>query len=287
MKRTVLAALVPGLLAVPVALVLAAPAEAAACSDSSGVTVVVQFPDRTEIGCAPGDPSTGYAALKAAGFTITYAQGNGAGALCKINGAPSDAVCGSMPPANAYWAYFHAQRGGAWSYSSTGGGSYNPKPGTVEGWRFGSGAAPSTPPPGAVTSPTPPPSSTPKPAPSATRPPSSGTTGGSVPGTAATSGASIPGGTTTSRPAAGATAGPTAGPTGGPTDGPTPNSTAAGQAPGETPDLGEPTTVTGLPATDTTALEATSSAGISWVWGVGLLAVLGTIGGVVAIRRRG
>jgi len=269
MKRTLLAALLLGGSVVPAALALAAPAEAAACTGSSGVTVVVQFPDHTEIGCAAGDPSSGYAALQAAGFTITYSQGNGAGAICKINNAPGDAVCGSMPPANAYWAYFHAKPGGSWSYSSTGGGAYNPKPGTVEGWRFGDGDKPDYLPPGTST-PTPKPSSTPKPASSATPKPGTGTTAGSVPGTTATPGSPTSTGTTTAGPSASSSA-----------------SSGPDATPGPTPTLPESSgsAVAWANAPDPDA--APTDGGISWLWGLGLLAVLGAAGAAVANRRRG
>src|SRR5205085_11538103 len=108
--------------------VLPSPAQAAACSGTSGVTVLVQFPDRTEIGCAAGDPSSGYQALGRAGFHLTMATGSGTGAICSINGYP-DHACPAMPPGDAYWAYFHGKPGGSWTYSTTGGGGYNPKPG--------------------------------------------------------------------------------------------------------------------------------------------------------------
>ena len=131
-----------------------APAQAADCS---GVTVVVQFASgATTTGCAPGDPSSGLDALSGAGFSYTFAQGQ-PGFVCTIDGQPGDRNC--MKP--NYWAYFHGQPGGSWTYSNTGAGSYDPKPGSVEGWRFGGGAAPSTPPPGGSSTPTP--SPTPKP----------------------------------------------------------------------------------------------------------------------------
>src|SRR5689334_2200313 len=105
----------PLLLLVLVAVVLPAPARAATCSGTSGVTVVVRFPDRTVTGCASGNPSTGYQALEAAGFgPLTLAQGSGAGALCRIQGIPQNANCGAMPPSNNYWSYWHARPGGSW-----------------------------------------------------------------------------------------------------------------------------------------------------------------------------
>jgi hypothetical protein len=52
-----------------------------------------------------------------------------------------------MPPTTKYWSYWHAARGGKWTYATTGAGSYNPKPGTVEGWAYGAGKPPTVAPP--------------------------------------------------------------------------------------------------------------------------------------------
>lgn len=128
------------------------PARAAACTGTSGVTVVVDFTafgGSTEVECALGDPTTGIAALQDAGFTVTGTQRWGLAFVCRIDGLPTPAAdpCYNTPPANAYWSYWHAEPGGSWTYSSQGASSYDPAPGTVEGWAFGSGDAPSIPPP--------------------------------------------------------------------------------------------------------------------------------------------
>lgn len=128
------------------------PAQAAACTGTSGVTVVVDFTalgGGVQVACAPGDPATGLAALQGAGFTVTGTQRWGLAFVCRINGLPTSATdpCVNTPPVTAYWSYWHAPSGGAWSYSSSGAGSYNPAPGSVEGWSFGSGSAPSIPAP--------------------------------------------------------------------------------------------------------------------------------------------
>jgi cytoskeletal protein RodZ len=160
-SATVRRALVALLLAVPL-VATGGTAQAAACSGTSGVTVVVQFTSSTVTSCAPGNPSTGTQALTSAGFSVTYV--NGQAFVCKINGQPSNQTCGRTPPADAYWAYFHGKRGGSWTYSSTGASTYDPAPGSVEGWRFGDGAKPSSAPPPAVVKPKPKPSSKPTPA---------------------------------------------------------------------------------------------------------------------------
>ncbi len=128
-------------------LVDARPAHAAACSGSSGVTVIVDF---TAFGgsvstqCALGDPATGLAALTGAGFTLTGTRRWGLAFVCRINGLPTRPAdpCVNTPPATAYWSYWHGTPGGSWSSSSSGASSYNPAPGTVEGWAFGAGSAP-------------------------------------------------------------------------------------------------------------------------------------------------
>ncbi|MBU8859769.1 MULTISPECIES: hypothetical protein [unclassified Micromonospora] len=122
-------------------------AHAAACVGTSGVTVVVDFAalgGGVQVGCAPGDPATGLAALQGAGFTVTGTKRWGLAFVCRINGKPTAATepCVNTPPVTAYWSYWHAPSGGSWSYSTSGATSYNPAPGSVEGWSFGAGAPP-------------------------------------------------------------------------------------------------------------------------------------------------
>jgi len=127
--------------------VVAAPASAAACSGTSGVTVVVDTGSSVSTKCASGDPSSALKALSSAGFSVTYPQQYPGSVVCRINGYPSSDPCVRMPPGDAYWAFFHAKRGGSWVYSSSGVASYNPAPGTVVGFRFGSGQQPRVAPP--------------------------------------------------------------------------------------------------------------------------------------------
>jgi hypothetical protein len=163
------------------ALVLAvpAPAGAAACSGTSGVTVVVDFGSLggVQVGCAAGDPGSGLTALHAAGFATTGTQKDGPAFVCRINGAPASDPCVLTPPSSAYWSYWHADRG-AWAYSSLGAASYDPAPGSVEGWAFGAGARPGIAPPApTVTVPIPPrPKPTTNPVPRPPAPPPGATT---------------------------------------------------------------------------------------------------------------
>ncbi|WP_089155898.1 hypothetical protein [Micromonospora sp. NBS 11-29] len=149
--RTRLAGLLAAVLAA-VALTAVEPApraaHAAACTGTTGVTVVVDFGalgGGVQVACALGDPTSGITALQGAGFTVTGTSRWGLAFVCRINGKPTSATepCVNTPPTTAYWSYWHATSGGAWTYSSSGASAYNPAPGTVEGWAFGAGAAPS------------------------------------------------------------------------------------------------------------------------------------------------
>ena len=101
----------------------------------AGVTVVVDTGSSSSTRCAAGDPSSAWRRCTAAGYAVTPIQ--------QFPGRPSAAStasrptrpCVRMPPADAYWAFFHAHRGGSWTYSSSGAASYDPAPGTVVGFR--------------------------------------------------------------------------------------------------------------------------------------------------------
>jgi hypothetical protein len=143
LKRALVALAVSAATAGGLAVATAPAADAAACSGTSGVTVVVNFGSLgggVVTACAPGDPTSGLTALTGAGFTYAFVP-RIPGFVCQINVKPNP--CNGAP-ATAYWSYWHAPRGGAWTYSTSGAGSYNPAPGTVEGWSFGAGAKPTT-----------------------------------------------------------------------------------------------------------------------------------------------
>ncbi len=145
MKRFSVAAAVSAVAAAAVGLAgaLAAAGPAAAsdgpCTTADGVTVIV---DASAVGgsisqrCAPDKPSSGLDALRRAGFTWSPVSSQ-PGMVCRIDSrpAPSEQSCASSPPANAYWGYFRANRGGDWKYSSVGAAS-TPIAGGVEGWVF-------------------------------------------------------------------------------------------------------------------------------------------------------
>ncbi|MEO6318296.1 MAG: hypothetical protein ABIP36_05880, partial [Acidimicrobiales bacterium] len=100
--------------------------------------------------CAPAPVADGFAALQKAGFAITPVRSQ-PGFLCQIDAQPtSDCL---QVPQGEYWAYWHAPRGGDWTYS-TSGASRKPPPGSVEGWSLGAGQAPGVAPPAPAPAPT-------------------------------------------------------------------------------------------------------------------------------------
>ena len=143
--RLLLFALVMALVGVGQPLVTAGPAAASACSSSAGVTVVVDYQGSISVGCA-ASPGDGLQALSQAGHGYTFVVRQ-PGLVCQIDSEPSP--CNGAK-ATAYWSYWHASRGGGWSYSNSGAGSYSPSPGSVEGWSFGAGNPPGIDPPDAV-----------------------------------------------------------------------------------------------------------------------------------------
>ncbi len=254
--------------------VTAAPSSAAACSGTSGVTVVIDTGSSVSTRCAPGGGSA-MAALESVATVVSPQQFPGS-VVCRIDGAPASDPCVRMPPSSAYWAFFHATRGGSWTYSSSGVGSYTPASGSVIGFRFGSGQQPRTPPPAPTATSKPKPTTkptTPKPTakPPTARPTSGGTTTGS--GTAATPGAS--------RGAA-------------PSTSSSPDPSASGSATPSTSTTGSPSATSSAPAGEQTLAASPTSATTpngggpgagTLATGLGLV-VLVSGGAVYAARRR-
>ncbi len=128
-----------------VAPITAPPAHAAAgtdgaCPDNVGVTVVVDFGGLgggVSVRCAPTGGATGLAVLDAAGVSWEGTR-RFPGMVCRIAGLPSAGAepCVNAPPANAYWSYWMAPRGGSWCYSALGPGNRTPPLGSIEGWSF-------------------------------------------------------------------------------------------------------------------------------------------------------
>ncbi len=246
-------------------------AQASACSGTTGVTVVIDNGARTTTSCAP-ESSSAMAALRAvAGVTPVQTQ---PGFICKINSYP-DTACVRTPPASAYWAFFHASRGGSWIYSSTGAGSYDPPSGGVIGFAFGSGGAPSSAPPPASAPPKPKPSprsssTPPAPKPPATSPRPSGQA----------SPTKVPGGTSTDTGATSTTPGAR------PTTSTSPNATTSTTTGSATP---APGTSDGTVAASSPARSDDTGDGspTTLLAGLGLVGLVGSAAAYLGLRRRG
>ena len=150
-----------------------------ACS-AHAVVVVEPGPGAVSI-CFDGSIS-GMKALELAGADpVTYGFSGEGGAVCRLYGVgnPADQSC-LIGPGGQYWAYFRAAPGATgWTYSRGGASSTTVTDGSVEGWRYGTGAAPgfvsfcavvgcapppTDPPPQVTAAPAPAPAETPAPA---------------------------------------------------------------------------------------------------------------------------
>ena len=91
------------------------------------------------------DSISGIEALSRAGLAPVVEGYSGVGgAVCGLNGVgcPADSSCLTCQAPN-YWAYYRADDGaGGFAYSSVGAGAIAVTDGDVEGWRWGTGAAP-------------------------------------------------------------------------------------------------------------------------------------------------
>ncbi len=292
----------------------------ASCTTTTGVVVAVDFSHwggNVERGCAAA-PATGYDALVAAGFTPAGDQQSGPAFICRIDDEPppSEDPCVTTPPATAYWSYWHADAGqSTWSESPVGAMSYQPPPGSVDGWAFGAGQPPSVPPSAVrATTPGPTPTTTTA-APTAGSPPPSSSGSGTAPsptgaGTGAGGGASTgtagSGGSATGSagtpppapsgpsPAQGQGQGGSVGGTGTPpssgrSGGPSTTSSTTGAGPGAAvppggTSAGHPRVVDVSPASNRP--KAPSGSPLPAVLGSVVAIGLGGTGGLVAWRRR-
>lgn len=279
------AAVVAGALALPV--LGAAPATAATCSTSDGVSVVVDFGGRIKTGCAAGDPASAWAALQASGFWVEGTQRFPTTFVCRVDGfpAPAQEACIQTPPASAYWALWSAPAGGSWSYSTQGAATLNPAPGTAIGLAFGAGASPGMAPP----APTQPTTSTTRPPTTSTTTPSPTKPGPSSTTRRPTSTTSPAGGTSTTGPA-------------GPTASGSPDRTDASGPASDDPsvDASDPVALpqvnastTGAPTATTSAQPAAAPASAqpsgtnpALVVGGGAAIALLLVGGAIVVRRQ-
>ena len=136
------------------------------------VVVVEPGPGAVPI-CFSGAIS-GLDALQLAGANpLTYGFAGQGAAVCQLFGVgnPADSSC-LIGPGGQYWAYYRAAPGaGGWTYSRGGASASTVVDGSVEGWRYGTGAAPGFVSFCAVVGCGPPPTEAPPPAPPVTSPP--------------------------------------------------------------------------------------------------------------------
>lgn len=141
-------ALAAASLAGPAAAAPSAPAATGSpCTNAQDITVVVDqqsLGGGVKVGCAAQPVKSGFEALEKAGFQVTRVQ-RFPGALCKIDDKPAMS-CNDMPPADSFWSYWIASRGGDWCFSNQGANRKLPT-GTVEGWSFSTGGESASPQP--------------------------------------------------------------------------------------------------------------------------------------------
>ena len=120
------------------------------CTATSGVLVAVDFGHwgGPLLRACGATPTSGFALLNEGGWRTTGTEHDGPGFICRIGYAgfrrgaqfptARQDACVLTPPADAYWACWHAGPGqDTWSYSQAGALAYHPAPGSVELWIFG------------------------------------------------------------------------------------------------------------------------------------------------------
>src|SRR3954453_6714685 len=116
---------------------------AALSSTSSGAKICVALVvDAADLGggvrstCATiRQGQTGYDVLTAAGHTFTICSN---GVLGEIDGRPANGC--QVKDDTHYWTYWHRPPDShSWTYSDEGGGTYQPRNASTEGWRWRNG----------------------------------------------------------------------------------------------------------------------------------------------------
>lgn len=123
--------------------------EASGAADPHRAAIVVETGTSTHrvVVTFSADSITGVEALRRAGADpVIYAFAGQGGAVCRLFGVgrDADANClGGQDGDARYWAYFRAAAGtSSFEYSQAGAGATQVRDGDVEGWRFGTGQAP-------------------------------------------------------------------------------------------------------------------------------------------------
>lgn len=257
-----LVAVILAMSATSVALVgVAPPAGAAACSSSSGVSVIVDFSgvaSGLRSACvATGADRPADEVLTSAGFSLDWVQRQ-PGFLCRVDGAPASDPCVNTPPSNAYWGLFWSDgNDGVWHYSDFGVSGLQVPDGGYIGlaWQSGTRRDPGQAPAAHEVAP-PSPTATPTATPTSSGP---GPASPSAPSTSSTNRprSTKPSGTTSPGPTKTPGTSPTS--TSGPTEttqaqSPSPTESGSAASPSATPDSNAPPTKT--PSPDATGSSA-------------------------------
>ncbi len=272
-----------------------APASSAACSTTSGVSVVV---DPGALGgsiatvCDPGSGEVAATRFEQSGFALTEVQ-RFPGFVCRVNGAPASDPCVNTPPPDAYWSLWWTDgTSGAWNYSSEAVTSLDVPDGGAVALAWQQGAARRTPAVAAPVQAAPSPSEKPTPSPTKKPTPQPARTPTTTPTPSATSSApTTPTATPTeSAPSASATADPSGPATTDrtPSSPSAPSSTTATNSPSDTSAPAPSTTTpTDSPTTEPRAAEEESGRVPTWLTLAILAMLLVAIGmSAYAARRR-
>jgi len=124
-----------------------APAAAATCSTTSGVSVLVDF---KELGggiqgtcVANGGGQRASSLFPTAGFPLTYVQ-NEPGFVCRVSAKPAQDPCVDTPPTDAYWGLWWSDgKNGVWNYANYGASALKVPAGSsvAFAWKQGGGSA--------------------------------------------------------------------------------------------------------------------------------------------------
>lgn len=268
-------------LAVAVAGLAPAPADAAGYCSGSGVNVVVDFGARgggIQKGCDGSGNHNAAQAFENTGHHLTYAS-NQPGFVCRVDGVPAADPCVNTSPANAYWGLYWSDGTSGWRYASVAVGSLTVPAGATVAFSWQNGGDADPPGTAPASAPAPPPTSASSPTP--------------------TSAPTKPRATTTTR--APAAASPRASSTPSPTPTPSPSVTAsltasASASAATSASASAPTVPTSAastsavaaagPAKATSATSGDSGGGLPWWVPIGAILVLAGLGGGVWRVRR-
>lgn len=112
---------------------------ACASGEANGVTVIVEFQQKSRSFCVEHQNQTGWQLLNQISAEPQGTEQYPSGFVCKLFGYPNDQDCKDTPTATeGSWNYFFAtaEQPDTWIYSVTGAGIRKPKCGDAEAWVF-------------------------------------------------------------------------------------------------------------------------------------------------------